>query len=172
MFTFKSFSKYVLLTLLFYLVWLFFYQFFLLPKTFFDEYLIHSLAIVSGALLQFFGFNVSYNLGPFYHTLKIDYSSGVWISPNCDGLSVVAVFVIVLLSFPGERKRLLYFIPSGAVVIELVNVFRIVCLSIIYRYYPAWLKFNHDYTFTMVVYGVVIWLWWWWFTRYSNRQRT
>ena len=41
MFSFKSFTKSAALTLFFYLVWLVFYQFFLLPRTYFDEYLIH-----------------------------------------------------------------------------------------------------------------------------------
>jgi exosortase/archaeosortase family protein len=168
MFSFKSFTKSAVLTLFFYLVWLVFYQFFLLPRTYFDEYLIHILVILSGSVLHALGFTVSHNNGGFYHTLRIDDVGGVWISPNCDGLSVVAVFVIVLLSFPGDRKRLLYFFPIGAVIIELVNVFRIVCLSIVQRYYPTWLKFNHDYTFTIIVYGMVIGLWWWWFTRYPK----
>jgi exosortase family protein XrtF len=156
--------RYLLSILLGYVGWLILYEFFILPKSLLDEFVIDALVRVSEQLLNFLGFNVTSNHGFWANTISLDYFPGVWVSPNCDGLSVVAIFIIVVMSFPGEMKKRLYFISIGVILIEIVNMLRIVSLSLIHRYHPQYLKFNHDYTFTVLVYAFVIFLWWWWFS--------
>jgi len=155
-----------------YLLWLFLYELVILPHTEIDEFLIHFLVHCSGGIISFFGCGVTFNQDYFSHTIIIDGSYRVFVSPNCDALSVVAVFIIVLLAFSNNKKALFYFIPLGAIIIEVVNIVRIICLSFIHRFYPTWLKFNHDYTFTIVVYAVVIFLWCWWFKRVNVQKNS
>ena len=154
-----------------YFIWLLLYELVILPFTKIDEYLIHFLVQLSAKILCFFGNVITLNEGSFSHTIVMDGKYSVFVSPNCDALSVVAVFIIVTLSFSGRKKALLYFIPFGAMVIETINLLRIVGLSLIHRFYPGWLKFNHDYTFTIVVYAVVILLWWWWFQKMNVKLK-
>jgi exosortase/archaeosortase family protein len=55
----------------------------------------------------------------------------------------------------------------GLIIIHFLNVARVVGLALIVHYNEAWLSFNHDYTFTLVVYGVVFGLWWFWINKFS-----
>ena len=98
--------RYLLSILLGYVGWLILYEFFILPKSLLDEFVIDALVRVSEQLLNFLGFNVTSNHGFWANTISLDYFPGVWVSPNCDGLSVVAIFIIVVMSFPGEMKKL------------------------------------------------------------------
>jgi hypothetical protein len=48
-----------------------------------------------------------------------------------------------------------------------LNVLRIVALAIIMSVNEEWLAFNHDYTFTILVYAYVFALWMIWVQRFS-----
>jgi exosortase/archaeosortase family protein len=152
--------KFIFSVLAFYLIGLVFYESFLLPKTQMDEYLIHGLVVVSEWVIQNLGFVTSGHETPLFYTIQIENSVGVWVSPNCDGWMVVWVFLSVWIFLPIMRYWKLAMIPLCALAIESVNVIRIVSLAIITKYFPQSLAFNHDYTFTIVVYGFVIFLWW------------
>ncbi|MBK9536974.1 MAG: hypothetical protein IPO10_17715 [Flavobacteriales bacterium] len=53
------------------------------------------------------------------------------------------------------------------VIIHLINVLRIIALSIIVTINYELLNFNHDYTFYVVVYGCVFILWYVWVKRFA-----
>jgi exosortase/archaeosortase family protein len=73
---------------------------------------------------------------------------------------VVWVFISVWIFLTLNKFWKFATLPLLILAIEVVNVIRIVSLAIITKYYPQSLAFNHDYTFTIVVYGFVIFLWW------------
>jgi exosortase/archaeosortase family protein len=56
----------------------------------------------------------------------------------------------------------------GIIIIHFVNVLRITALAIIVKVNPDWLYFNHNYTFTIVVYSFVFLLWWIWAKKYAT----
>lgn len=155
--------KYLWWVIIGYVLWLLLYEFYLLPNTLLDEILIQGLVKVSATFLSLLNFSVQVSGDSWLNIISLDHRPGVWISPNCDGLSVVAIYCIVILSFPGSVKRKSIFLILGALSIEMANVIRIISLTIIHRFHPEWLKFNHDYTFTIFVYAIVIGWWWWWF---------
>jgi len=77
----------------------------------------------------------------------------------CNGLILYVIFLIFMVSFPGPLKHKAWFIPLGLIIIYLSNLLRVVALVIIQIYAPDYLVFNHKYTFTMVIYGVIFLLW-------------
>jgi exosortase/archaeosortase family protein len=164
----KNLSKQLFVLVLSYSLWLLVYNTVLIPYTLLDEWIVHLLVVVSCLMLSFFGFDVSTNPAFFLNAISIDHYPGVVISHHCDALSVVVIFIIILCVFSFRKPHLWRFILFGSVVIQFVNILRIVCLSIIFRFHPGWLKFNHDYTFTILVYGVVILMWWWRFRSIDN----
>jgi hypothetical protein len=52
--------------------------------------------------------------------------------------------------------------------IHLVNVLRVVALTWIVSVNESWLAFNHDYTFTILTYAWVFFLWYIWVNRFSS----
>ena len=93
---------------------------------------------------------------------------GVEIGAPCDGLSLFALFAIFIAFFPGPLKRKLWYIPIGVLFLHFVNIFRVISLAVIQSKFPDWLSFNHDYTFTVLVYGVVFGLWYVWATYFAS----
>jgi exosortase/archaeosortase family protein len=89
---------------------------------------------------------------------------GVEIGAPCDGLSLFALFAVFIAFFPGPVRNKLWFVPLGIIFLHGVNISRVISLAVIQSKYPEWLAFNHDYTFTVLVYGVVFGLWVVWAT--------
>ncbi len=152
--------KFIFSVLVFYLFGLVIYESFLLPNTQLDEWIIHGLVVSSEWVIQCLGFETVAHQSPLFYTIQIVDSIGVWVSPNCDGWMVIWVFLSVWIFMPIQNFWKFFLVPFFCFFIELINVVRIVSLTIITKYYPNSLAFNHDYTFTILVYGFVIFLWW------------
>jgi exosortase/archaeosortase family protein len=77
-------------------------------------------------------------------------------------LALFALFSGFIISFPANWKEKLWFIPLGLLIIYISNLFRIVLLVLIKIHFPGSLNFNHKYTFTVLVYGIIFLLWMIW----------
>ncbi|MES2837181.1 MAG: exosortase family protein XrtF [Bacteroidota bacterium] len=158
--------------IVFYISWFLVYELWLHPKGIFDAAVINNLVDSSSTLLKWFGFNLmpepdSDNI----RTIGIDGTHGVWIGDPCNGLTLFALFVGFIISFPGPIKHKLWYIPAGIILIHFLNILRIVALSIISFKAPELLSFNHTYTFTIIVYGIVFVLWMVWVNKFSKLEK-
>ncbi len=158
----KSTFQFIFLVTLTYALGVLLYDFWLLPKTNFDEYLIQFLVQMSEPILRTLGYFVLPHGEGWINTIRIQGSNGVWISSNCDGFALIWVFTAVLIFLPGKWFGKLAYLIFGGLIIEIFNVLRIVSLALVEHHYPQSLAFNHDYTFTVLVYSVVVGLWFFW----------
>ena len=94
----------------------------------------------------------------YYRLIDVN-DNQMHISHHCNGFSLLIVFSALILALPGKPKPKLLFLVFGNALIVLVNVIRICLLFLNYRYFPAWIDFNHKYTFTFLVYGFIFMLW-------------
>jgi exosortase/archaeosortase family protein len=62
----------------------------------------------------------------------------------------------------------MWFIPLGILAIHIANLIRVISLVILNYYRPSALSFNHDYTWTVLVYGFIFWLWYLWTEKLSR----
>ena len=153
-----------------YLLWYVLYQYFLKDNTLIDEWLIHSMVLSVESVLRAMGF-VLYEVASndFRWQVGIDQSVGLLeVGAPCDGLVLFVLFGIFILAFPGPAKRKLWFIPVGIVAIHAANLLRVLSLVILNYYRPEALAFNHDYTWTVLIYGFIFWLWYLWAERLSH----
>jgi exosortase/archaeosortase family protein len=104
----------------------------------------------------------------FRTRVVIEGAAGVFVGPSCDGVVLFALFTIFIASFPGNWRRKAWFIPIGIAVLHAANAFRIICLLMIQLYWPSALEFNHDYTFTVFVYGIIFALWYLYAVRHTG----
>lgn len=162
-------TRFFIIALGAYCIWFITYDFILKPYTLLDETVIKNIIQISSLIL-----------GLFYHTIYsstenidlqmigIDGAHPVWIGEPCNGVSVMAFFLIFILAFPGKIKNKLWFIPTGIVIIHFVNILRVCALASIQYFAPDQLDFNHNYTFTIIVYTFVFSLWMLWVNRFSG----
>ncbi|MBL3655374.1 exosortase family protein XrtF [Fulvivirga sediminis] len=81
---------------------------------------------------------------------------------GCNGLNVMIVFLVFLLSYGKPIKKLYWFIPMGLVGVHLFNLIRIILLFWVAQDFPEMMYFAHKYLFTAFLYIIVFLMWFWW----------
>ncbi|MDF2447555.1 MAG: Transrane exosortase (Exosortase EpsH) [Bacteroidota bacterium] len=100
--------------------------------------------------------------------MGIDGSNGVWIGGPCNGITLMFLFAIFVIAYPGNFKNKLWYVPLGILIVHGINILRIIALALIANSYPEYLHFNHTYTFTFIAYSAVFGLWMLWVNKFSN----
>ena len=151
-----------------YLGWYVLYEFYLRPDSRIDEWVIHQIVLGTEWVLSTLGYDLTmYERSEFMNHVGILNSPGVTVGAPCDGIILFALFACFIIAFPGPIKHKLWFAPLGIASIHFINVLRVAALAIIVDVNPDWLDFNHDYTFTIIVYAFVFMLWYIWVQRFS-----
>lgn len=95
-----------------------------------------------------------------YALLKIRGQSGIRIADGCNGFTVMLIFSLFLLAFPGSWRLTLYFALFGNLCLYLANLFRLALLTYLTAHgSEAFWYFLHKYLFTGSLYLVVFGLW-------------
>ena len=157
-----------------YALWNVAYEQWLKPKTGLDELVIEHMVASTEWTFAALGWPVGTYPQPETHRDRVGVAGhvGVQIGAPCDGVALFALFTIFILAFPGSLLRKLWFIPAGIGVLHLANIARVVVLARIQADAPDWLEFNHDYTFTVIVHGLVFGLWYLWTVVGQGRRET
>lgn len=147
-----------------YLVWYFVYEQWLMKVGWLDDIIINNLVDSSLLVLKVLG----YPTFVYHHTFGIDGSNGVFIGIACNGIELMALFAGFVLIFKGNWKHKLWYIPLGLLIIHILNITRVVALTMIAKYAPETIDFNHKYTFTLLLYVFVFLGWILWVKKFSN----
>lgn len=155
-----------------YVVWMLLYELVIRPYTPLDFYVNFSITQISQWLFSIMGVETFIDIESDHVVLVTDpgMSIGVWIGDQCNGLKLFAIFSLLIILLPGNRKSKYWFIPVGLLIIHAANIFRVMMLLIIFDKYPQFLDFNHKYTFTIFVYAVIFALWLWWAKKYAGNE--
>lgn len=160
--------RFLVLAALLFLAWSLLYNLVIHPWGVLDRWLIDRLTDHADALLQGLGYTLLPE--PSADTnryIGLQGGNFLWIGDRCDGLSVMVVFALFLLAFPGPWRHKPWFALLGVVSIHLINVLRVAALCIVVTIDYELLNFQHDYTFQVIVYGWVLLLWFIWVRRFA-----
>lgn len=127
--------------------------------------------IISSAetLISWFGYrHFNFHETGEEQVIGIDGSTGIWVGPGCNAITLFALYGVFILCYPGRQKHKIWFIPAGIVAIHLLNVLRVALLSVIAFRAPQYLEFNHTYTFNFVIYAFIFLLWMIWVNRFAG----
>lgn len=129
--------------------------------------LIDVLGISATGILQLFGYSYSYENALIYHFDE----PILGIGSTCDGLSFILLFISFVLAYPaGSFGNKLWFSLVGTVTIHLLNTIRAVLLVLNFTFSASSFDFNHKYTFVVIVYGIVLWMWITWAKRNAQTE--
>ena len=162
--------RFILTSFFLFVSWFLIYDFWLHPSGKADTFIINIIVHNSDWLLKMLQYETipTSLFGESIRTVGIDGSHGVWIGDPCNGLTLFALFTGFVLAYPGPVKSKLWFIPLGILTIHILNVLRVTALAMIQNFSPDSLEFNHTYTFTIVVYSYVFYLWYLWSNKLSD----
>ena len=93
------------------------------------------------------------------------------VEGSCSGLKQFYQWTILMLLFPGPWKKKLWFIPAGLLVIHIVNILRIVILSIVVVHWPQQWDFIHMWILRPFFYVVIFGMWVVWVEKVRIRAK-
>ena len=168
----KKILRFLLLGGGLYVAWLLLYFLVIQDYTKLDYWVNYNIAEMGQAIFSIFGVESYIEVESDHIILLLDPLTrmGVWIGDECNGVKLWAIFAILIIILPGNKRSKFWFIPVGILLIHFINVIRIVCLLAIYNSYPEALDFNHKYTYVVIVYGLIFFLWWWWAKKYGLKS--
>jgi len=108
-------------------------------------------------------FHINFHITLPDQAIHVQSSNGIWtyllVSPGCTSLKQWMHWLFLMLLFPGTWKHKLWYIPLGLIIIEFVNVVRIVGLTLTMIPWPTRFHFFHDYFFKTFFYIMIFLLW-------------
>lgn len=166
----NTFHKFIIKAIILYGSCYFIYEI-LKKHSFFDQYFIRIIINFCIAIFDVLHYKTfaSKEVNDF-QVFGIDGSNGVWIGGPCNGITLMFLFAIFIISYPGNLKNKLWYLPLGIILVYILNVIRIVGLALIAFYCPDYLNFNHTYTFTFIAYSFVFGLWMLWVNKFANQK--
>lgn len=95
---------------------------------------------------------------------------GSIVNEGCNAISVLIIFIAFILAFYTTFKQTFAYILVSILVLFWMNIFRIIFLTYIYRFYPNISKMAHDYLFPAIIYGSIVILWIIWIKFFVNKK--
>lgn len=90
------------------------------------------------------------------------------IIEGCNSISIIILFLSFIIAFSGSIKATFLFGLFGSFAIYLVNLFRIIALSVLYYKFPEYQEILHSLVFPAIIYGLTFILWVTWVKYFSN----
>lgn len=172
---YKSVIKFILTFLIVYAVLSFSYKLYLDysdGSKYYPDYLTHLVAEQSESLLQTFGYEANIEKHPNEPSMKLIVNDKyvARVVEGCNSISVIILFISFMVAFASKFKPTFLYILAGSVLIYVVNLLRIVILSVGLYHYPWRREELHTVIFPLIIYGMVFLLWMFWVNRFSNLQ--
>jgi len=94
-----------------------------------------------------------------YMRLAVDGKFASIVNEGCNAVSVLIIYISFIFAFYTKFKQVLIYLAASLIGLIIMNVFRIVFLTYIYRFLPEYSKIGHDYLFPAIIYGSIVILW-------------
>tara|TARA_R110002111_G_scaffold99484_9_gene154006 strand:+ start:11168 stop:11719 length:552 start_codon:yes stop_codon:yes gene_type:complete len=170
---YKAVIKFTLTFLLVYTVCSLLYKFYLQysdGSKFYPDYITNLVAKQTENILNVLGYSAEVLAHSDEPSMKLFLNGNFTarIIEGCNSISVIILFLSFIVAFSGKLKTTFFYILAGSVLIYVVNLFRIVLLSLGLYHYPEYSEVLHKVVFPGIIYGMVFLLWIFWVNRFSK----
>ncbi|WP_310554997.1 exosortase family protein XrtF [Flavobacterium sp.] len=131
-----------------------------------------NVSILTEKFSNFMGFNLSTVRDYGQYKIIFENKMVARIVEGCNAVSVIILFISFVIAFSGKFKQTFFFILTGSLIIYILNIFRIIVLSVLMFHYPEQEHFLHGVVFPLIIYGVVFILWVIWVNKFSKYATT
>jgi exosortase family protein XrtF len=164
----KPILRFLITVLVLYLLAYLVYNFWIHPSEKIDLFVVDATIFLSRIILEGLGYTV---FTGEERVIGVDGTGGLWIGDNCNGITLFILFAVFIIAYRGPIKPKIIFITLGILSLQLLNVLRVVGLAILDTHSRAWTEFNHSYTFNIIIYGYIFYLWMLWVNKYATRNQ-
>lgn len=129
----------------------------------------YGVSDVTSRLIDFLGYSSSIALHDSEASviLYVGKVAVVRVIEGCNSISVILLFVSFIVAFSGSFKRTILYSILGSILVFILNIVRIVFITIAIYHYPQFEHILHEIVFPLLIYGVVFGLWVVWVNKYS-----
>ncbi len=113
---------------------------------------------------------IGYEIYTSETTIYFPNHGAIIVNGSCSGLKQFYQWIFLMVLFPGPWKQKLWYIPVGILVIHIVNILRIVILSVILVNWPDQWHFSHDWILRPFFYVVIFAMWVIWVEKFRNKS--
>lgn len=131
--------------------------------------LIKGVLVVSGEILRhllFLDIVIQYDTNSL-----ISNNTSMLILNGCSGLKEMAMYLFIMLLFPGPWKAKLWFIPLSLMIIFAIVILRVVALFMLLDYHPAYYLLFHNFLLNYIFFGIFFLLWLFWVKYFYLKHR-
>jgi exosortase/archaeosortase family protein len=114
--------------------------------------------------------SININYDDAKRIMYFDNNGFIGVNMSCSGFKQLLQLILLFLIYPGPWKHKAWFIPVGIIAIYLVNLFRIVALSVVVVNSPEYFRVTHDYIIRALFYVVIFALWVVWVEKFYTRR--
>ena len=138
-------------------------------SNFYPDYLTNLVAKQSESILDVVGYDTRIEPHQNERSMKliINKKFVARIIEGCNSISIIILFVSFIIAYAGKWKITFFYLLSGSVLIYVINLIRIVILSIGLYHYPWRKEILHTVIFPLIIYGLVFLLWMFWVNRFA-----
>ncbi|HSM64628.1 MAG TPA: exosortase family protein XrtF [Gillisia sp.] len=170
---YQSVLRFILIFLGSYLLFSLFYYIYLTlseSSSYYPDFFTHLVALQSKDVIESLGYASKILTNPGEPSLQLYINDHFLarIIEGCNSISIIILFTSFILSFFARFKITFLYIITGAVIIYIMNIVRIVILSIGIYEYPKYTSFLHGIVFPLIIYGTVFILWVFWVRLFSK----
>ena len=170
---YKTVVKFILIFILAYIVLSITYKLYLDysdGSRHYPDYITNLVAKQTTYLLQDLGYEAQYLTHADEPSMKLIINNKyvARVIEGCNAVSVIILFVSFMIAFAGRFKITFLYTLAGCTLIYIVNLARIVILSIGLYHYPWRRDILHTVIFPMIIYGMVFLLWMFWVNRFTK----
>lgn len=139
-------------------------------SVYYPDYITNLVSRQSKDILNVIGYNAHVEPHTKEPTMKLIINNKyiARIIEGCNSISVIILFLSFIMAFSGKPKTTFLYMLFGSVLVYIVNLSRIVILSIGLYHYPWRKDILHTVIFPGIIYGMVFLLWIFWVNRFSN----
>ncbi|MDA3868126.1 MAG: hypothetical protein PF489_15450 [Salinivirgaceae bacterium] len=124
----------------------------------------HFLAYLTAQLIELAGYTVSLTKS----SIMFNQTNGVYFDFGCLGYRQVIWFIVFMIIIRGPALHKLWYIPMGAIVIQISNVLRAAIIAIVNFHSPQSFELIHTQGSIWIIYGTVLTLWLIWLSMYED----
>jgi len=133
-----------------------------------EQFMANQVAVPSAWFVKHI---VGYDIKTLGTTLYFPNNGYIAVEGSCSGLKQFYQWIVLMLLFPGPWKQKLWYIPMGLVVIHLINIFRIIVLSVVVMHWPQQWDFIHLWIMRPFFYVVIFILWVIWEEKFRHHKK-
>ncbi len=127
-----------------------------IPWEQFNLWVVKILLLASEFILKTMGY-ASHITG---RSIWIEDVHAVGVGNYCLGFQLIYYNTLLILISAASAKRKIIAVLFGIIITQVLNVVRIVGLSVLALKKPDWVHFFHDHVFNLMVFGIMILFYW------------